>query len=130
MLVKAKTDKTLLAKMIDVLEEEGIPRVVVGRPLLTDAVVNLPRIEDDMGIVKMNEYRVAQEESVVEKILEIWPERMTIIPSKTGLRAIVRPDSVMGLELQDIPKRKAAKVVLGRDLSVFEKGDAVDGNTT
>lgn len=130
MLVKTKADRTLLAKTIGVLEEAGIEGVEVARPLLTDAIVNLPLIEDERGIAKMNEYRVAIEEKVIEKVLEVWPERMTLVPSRAGLRAIVRPGSVMSLELEDIPKGREAQVVLGRDLSMFEKGDVANGSST
>lgn len=130
MLVKTKGSNTLLTKTMDVLEQAGVNGVEIARPLLTDAIVNLPLIEDERGIAKMNEYRVVTEEKVMEKVLEVWPERMTVVPSRVGLRAIVRPDSVMGLELEDIRQGREAQVVLGRDLSMFEKGVVVNGSST
>jgi hypothetical protein len=129
-LVKTKDDKTLLTKTMEVVEQAGVHGVKVARPLLADAVVNLPLIEDDRGMVKMNEYRVAVEEKTIEKVLDLWPKRMTLVPGKEGLRAIVRPDSVMGLELEEIPRGQEAQVVLGRDLSMFDKGDVVNGSST
>jgi len=108
-------------RLLVLLDELGVKGGRSVSPLLREAVLALP-ILDSMHGFRMSDYVLAVDLSTVERLIQSWPERMTIFPDPHGLRALVRRQDAAGLNTRAIPRGCEVGVLVGRDLSVFDEG--------
>lgn len=113
---KEDWEKRLLA-LLDDLGVKGSRKV---GPLLREAVLALP-ILDSLHGLPMTDYVLVSDSSTVGRLIQSWPDRMTVFPSPYGIRVVVRKQQAAGLNAQAIPRGYEAAVIVGRDLSVFSE---------
>ena len=121
MMVRTEGEEKVLNQVLQALSEKGAGSMQVLSLFMTNAILSLPLIEDDMGVT-MKEYRIAVEESTVAKLLEIWPNRITVFPNRKGLRVVIRGDVAPGFDLKQLPQGREAQVLLGRDIAQLPMG--------
>lgn len=106
------------------LSEAKIEGTKPASPLLAEAVLMLPLVDENYGL-HIRDYRIAAGEATVTHLLSLWPERMTVVPTKKGLRVIVPESAVPGIEVEAIPMGFEVDTVLFRDYSVV-RGVGID----
>ena len=93
-------------------------------PLLSRLIVSLPILEEEYGL-QLTDYRFVEDQTVVDKLLEIRPIRMSIIPHAEGPRLIVPSKDTLGMNVLEIPSEHLIRVVLGKDLTPFQQSEEV-----
>ncbi len=93
-------------------------------PLLSRLIVSLPILEEEYG-VQLADYRFVEDQVVVEKLLESRPVRMSIIPHVEGPRLIVPSKDTLGMNVMEIPSEHLVRVILGKDLTPFQRSEEV-----
>ena len=121
MMVRTDGDEKVLKQVQQALAEKGAENLQVLSIFMTKAILSLPLMEDDMGMT-LKEYRIAVEESTVKKLLEMWPNRITVFPFRKGLRVVIRSDTAPGFDLEQLPHGREAHVLLGRDVAQLSMG--------
>lgn len=107
-------------RLLALLDELGVKGSRKASPLLREAVLALP-ILDSMHGLWMSDYVLAADLSTVERLIQSWPDRMTVFPDPHGLRVVVRKQHAAGLNTRAIPRGCETGVLVGRDLSVFDE---------
>ncbi len=107
-------------RLLVLLDELGVKGSRTVSPLLREAVLALPFL-DSMHGFRMSDYVLAVDLSTVERLIQSWPDRMTIFPDPHGLRVVVRKQHAAGLNTRAIPRGCEGGVLVGRDLSVFDE---------
>lgn len=121
LIVRTEGEEKVLKQVQQALAEKGAERLQVLSLFMTNAILSLPLVEDDKGMT-LKEYKMAVEESTVKKLLEIWPNRITVFPNRTGLRVVIRNDTAPGFDLEQLPRGREAHVLLGRDIAQLSMG--------
>jgi len=118
MIVRTKGEEKVLRQVKLTLSERGLNDMQTLSPFMTNAILGLPLLERAEG-VELNEYMVATEENTVKRLLEMWPNRITVFPNRLGLRVIIRNDSAPGFDLEGLPSGREAHILLGRDTTLL-----------
>jgi hypothetical protein len=121
MLVRTEGNEKVLKQVEQALAGKGVEGLHVLSLFMTNAILSLPLIEDDIGVT-LEEYRVAVEEGTVQKLLEMWPNRITVFPNRNGPRVVVRSDTAPGFDLVQLPHGREAHILLGRDVAQLPMG--------
>jgi hypothetical protein len=130
LIVRTEGEEKVLKQVQQALAEKGAERLQVLSLFMTNAILSLPLVEDDIGVT-LNEYKVAVEESTVKKLIEMWPNRITVFPKRTGLRVVIKSDTAPGFDLEQLPHGREAHVLLGRDFAQLSIGGVeVAGEST
>ncbi|UCE10425.1 MAG: hypothetical protein JSW61_00440 [Candidatus Thorarchaeota archaeon] len=127
--INVADDSTWVQKVESVLEEARITGYRRASAQLASIVLSLPFVEQAHGI-PLDEYRVVSDNEVVDKLLRIRPERMTLFPSLQGLIAILPVTSVPGLPAEVMTRRFLKKLFLSRDPSILRMGVESAGDAT
>ncbi|MFX0108376.1 MAG: hypothetical protein ACFE7R_08840 [Candidatus Hodarchaeota archaeon] len=101
----------------------------VATPFLEDVLAKLPIIDEEHGLA-MCGYKVVTDEQTVKHLLDMWPPRMSVIPSRKGLTVILPESSAPGLPMDPIPSLHIHKIILFRDYSILKEVKHVQGNPT
>jgi len=109
-------------RVVETLSEYGISHLKRARPLLTEAILMLPMIDESYGLL-MRDYRLVRDETAMTHVMSQWPERLTVFPTKDGLRAVVPEQAVTGLNTQQIPHGLEAEIILFRNHSSIQGDD-------
>lgn len=121
MIVRTEGEEKVLRQVREALTEKGVGDSQPLSPFMTNAVLGLPILEQENGLA-LDGYMVATEESTVEKLLEMWPNRITVFPNRSGLRVVIRYDSAPGFDLEELPQGTEARILLGRDTTLIPTG--------
>jgi hypothetical protein len=117
LIVNNKTGEDWVSRIVELLEQVGVKGASLVSPLLEEAVLGLPLLESAHGIA-LSEYVIVEDKAATDKLIELWPSRMTVHPASQGLRIVVRAMDAAGLSVQRIPHGWETSVVVGRDLSM------------
>lgn len=104
------------------LEDEGIQDALPLGPFLTNALLALPLIEERDACFSPADYVFCRDESTVNRLVDIWPDRITVFPSMGGPIVVVRNDTVPGFETRPLPRGTESCVLLERDVSMLATG--------
>jgi hypothetical protein len=121
LMVRTEGNEKVLKQVQQALAEKGAENLHVLSLFMTNAILSLPLVEDNVG-VSMEEYRIAVEEVTVKKLLEMWPNRITVFPDRKGLRVVIRSDTAPGFDLEQLPHGREAHILLGRDIAQLSMG--------
>ncbi len=121
MIVRTGGEERVLRHVRMALEEKGVQNVKALTSFMTNAILGLPLLEQEDGI-GLTEYMIATDTSTVHRLLEIWPNRITVFPSTLGLRVVVRYESAPGFHLEELPHGREAHILLGRDTTLIQTG--------
>jgi uncharacterized membrane protein (UPF0136 family) len=122
LVVSTDADSHQSKQVIAALNEAKIEGTRLASPLLAEAVLMLPLVDEHYEL-HMREYRIAADEATVTHLLSLWPERMTVVSTKKGLRVIVPESTVPGLDVEAIPRGLEVDTVLFRDYSAVRCGE-------
>ncbi|MCK5238149.1 MAG: hypothetical protein KAR33_01305 [Candidatus Thorarchaeota archaeon] len=111
------TIDSLLA-LLDIMETHRVS------PLLSRFIVSLPVLEEEHG-VQLKDYRLVEDQIVVDKLLESRPVRMSVIPHTEGPRLVVLSKDTLGMNVMEVPSEHLVRVVLGKDLTPFQLSEEV-----
>ena len=106
-----------------ILSDLGVQDIQELSPFMTRALLTLPLIEDRESGKALVDYRVATAEQTVNRLIEIWPDRITIMPHKTGPIALVRSESAPGFEMNPLPRGREFSILLSHETEHIEIGD-------
>ncbi|RDE14269.1 MAG: hypothetical protein C4K47_04845 [Candidatus Thorarchaeota archaeon] len=115
-------DEGVFRKATSTLSEYGISHVKRARPLLAEAVLMLPLIDESYGL-KMRDYRIVRDSMALTQAISQWPERLTVFADKGSLVAVFPEEIVPGLKTEEIPRGLETGVVLFRNYSLIRGGD-------
>ncbi len=121
MIVRTEGEEKVLQQVSDALTEKGVDDFLLLSPFMTNAVLGLPILEQEDGLA-LHDYMVASEEQTVDRLLEMWPNRITVFPNRNGLRVVIRNDSAPGFDLEELPQGTEARILLGRDTTLIPTG--------
>ncbi len=121
MIVRTEGEEKVLRQVRDALAEKGAEDFQLLSSFMTNAVLGLPILEQEDGLA-LDGYMVASEEMTVQRLLEIWPNRITVFPNREGLRVVIRYDSAPGFDLEELPQGTEARILLGRDMTLIPTG--------
>lgn len=121
MIVRTEGEEKVMKQVKLALSEKGIENIQTLSPFVTNAILGLPLLEQEDGMA-LNEYMVASDEATVNRLLEMWPNRITVFPNRLGLRVIIRYDSAPGFDLEELPQGREAHILLGRDNTLIPTG--------
>ncbi|MHA1949872.1 MAG: hypothetical protein ACXAAO_07575 [Candidatus Thorarchaeota archaeon] len=121
LIVKTKGDEKILRQVREALLEKGVSDYHLLSSFMTNAVLGLPILEQAKGLA-LSGYMVATEEGTVQRLLDIWPNRIIVFPTRTGLRVVLRNDSAPGFDLEELPHGKEVRILLGRDMTLIPTG--------
>jgi len=121
MIVRTEGEEKILQQVRDALSEKGVDDFLLLSPFMTNAVLGLPILEQEDGLA-LDDYMVATEEQTVDRLLEMWPNRITVFPNSNGLRVVIRNDSAPGFDLEELPQGTEARILLGRDTTLIPTG--------
>jgi hypothetical protein len=109
-------DSRIVNRILSLLKENGINSVDDATPLLSEAILLAPLIDEQNGLY-MSDYRIANGKSSIEHLLSIWPSRMTVFTKSSMLGIIVHDTAVPGLLAANLPSGHESDVLLRRDFS-------------
>lgn len=129
-IVRTSGEEKVLRHVQLALTEKGVLNIKLLSSFMTNAILGLPLLEQKNGI-DLVDYMMAIEESTVNRLIEMWPNRITVFPNKSGLRVVVRYESAPGFDLEELPHGREAHILLGRDAKLMQMGGAeVAGEST
>jgi hypothetical protein len=127
--IDTKSDRINSVQIRDVLM---IAKITIGRdasPLLREAIVKVPLIDEIHGL-SMAEYCLATEHETVDHLIRNTPSRMIVFPSRTGPRVIYPESAAPGLISQRIPDTELVNaLLLHRYTSLKEVNDTLANAT-
>jgi len=123
MIVRTEGDEKVLRHVRMALVEKSVQNVKTLSSFMTNAILGLPLLEQENGI-NLEEYMVAINEPTVNRLLEMWPDRITVFPNTLGLRVVVRYEYAPGFHLEELPHGREAHILLGRDTAFIQTGGA------
>ncbi len=88
-------------------------------PFLTHIVVALPLIENENGFA-LSEYRIVDDQTVVERLLTNLPLRTTVIPHQNGPRLIIPEEHIIGMDAKTIPRSHLFRAVVMKNIRGLE----------
>ncbi len=117
-----RDDGANAAQIEVLLRDAGVDGLEKLSSFHTSAVLNLPLIEKREEVHTPSEYVFCHDVATVDRLVEVWPKRMTLHPSRSGVIAIASEDAVPGFETQPIPRGLRSTVVMERNVSLLEAG--------
>jgi hypothetical protein len=130
MIVRTDGEEKVLRQVQSALSEKGVKDFQLLSSFMTNAVLGLPVLEQEEGLT-LDGYMVASEDRTVERLLDMWPDRITVFPNRAGLRVVIRNDSAPGFDLEELPQGTEARILLGRDMTLIPNGGVeVAGEST
>ncbi|KXH76464.1 MAG: hypothetical protein AM326_07025 [Candidatus Thorarchaeota archaeon SMTZ-45] len=121
LIVRTCGEEKVLRQVQLALAEKAVQNIRPLSSFMTNAILGLPLLEQQAGI-DLADYMVAIEETTVNRILEMWPNRITVFPNRMGLRVVVRYESAPGFDLEELPHGREARILLGRDTTLVKMG--------
>ena len=121
MIVRTEGEEKVIHQVRDALSKKGVDDFLLLSSFMTNAVLGLPILEQEDGLA-LDGYMVASEEQTVDRLLEMWPNRITVFPNRNGLRVVIRYDSAPGFDLEELPQGTEARILLGRDTTLIPTG--------
>ncbi|MHA1903456.1 MAG: hypothetical protein ACXADL_08005 [Candidatus Thorarchaeota archaeon] len=109
-------DSRIVNRILLLLKENGIDSVDVATPLLCEAILLAPLVDEQNGLY-MSDYRIANGKNSIEHLLSIWPSRMTVFTKSSMLGIIVHDAAVPGLLAASLPSGHESEILLRRDFS-------------
>jgi len=95
--------------------DNGIVDVRELSPFMIRAIMSLPMLEQREAGLSLDAYKVATDQTTVERLIEIWPERITVFAHSGNPLVMVRYDLAPGFETHPIPRGLEPRVVLELD---------------
>ncbi|MFW9911422.1 MAG: hypothetical protein ACFFEU_03070 [Candidatus Thorarchaeota archaeon] len=109
--IDTKSERIDLAQIRDVLLTAGITIKSDASPLLREAILKVPLIDEKHGL-SMAEYFLATDQDAVKHLIRNLPSRMIVFPSRTGPRVIYPESAAPGLISQRVPDGELANALL------------------
>jgi hypothetical protein len=109
--IDTKSERIDLAQIRDVLLTAGITIKSDASPLLREAILKVPLIDEKHGL-SMAEYFLATDQDAVKHLIQNLPSRMIVFPSRTGPRVIYPESAAPGLISQRVPDGELANALL------------------
>jgi hypothetical protein len=119
-----RNGKAMASQILMLLHDTGVDGVEELSDLHTGALLSLPIIEKRDEGLSTDEYVFCREEATVSRLVETWPNRVTLYPSKAGVVVVARGITLTGFETQPIPRGLRSAVVIERDVNLLETGGA------
>jgi hypothetical protein len=121
--VRPGTETKFSEQMPLILSDLGVHDLQELSSFMTRAILSLPLLEDRESSKSLDDYRLAASESTVNRLIQIWPDRITIIPHKKGPLVLIRSESAPGFEMDPLPRGREIGVILGHETEHIELGD-------
>jgi hypothetical protein len=109
--IDTKSERIDFAQIKDVLLKANITIKSDASPLLREAILKVPLIDEKHGL-SMTEYFMATDQEAVRHLIQNVPSRMIVFPSKTGPRVIYPESAAPGLISQRVPEGELVNALL------------------
>jgi hypothetical protein len=114
--------QTVAPQILVLLRDAGVEGIEEISTFHTSALLSLPVIEKRDEGSSTDEYVFCREEATLNRLVETWPNRVTLHPSKAGVIVVAPRDAVTGFETRPIPRGLRSAVVIERDANLLEIG--------
>ncbi len=121
--------KTSSLQVRDILAQMNIPIGSDASPLLREAILKIPLIDERHGLA-MTEYRLAVEHDAVAQLIRNAPSRMIVFPSRSGPRIIYPESAAPGLVSQMVPEKEILNALLLHKYAGLEEVNNTHANAT
>jgi len=119
--ISNQRNRTMFERVNSLLTSYGIETRSSTPTLLVEAVQMLPIIDEQNGLL-MREYKLARDEKTIQDLLSLWPTRMTVFPSESGLMVLVPDMEVIGFNVEPLKEGYESDVLLYRDFTSIKEG--------
>jgi hypothetical protein len=114
--------QTVAPQILVLLRDAGVEGIEEISTFHTSALLSLPVIEKRDEGSSTDEYVFCREEATLNRLVETWPNRVTLYPSKAGVIVVAPRGAVTGFEARPIPRGLRSAVVIERDANLLEIG--------
>lgn len=128
LIVETRKGNDWAQRVQNILEESNVSGFKRSTDIVSMTVLALPLLETGHGL-DISNYRLVNDSSVVTKVLQNHPLRMTVFPGPKGLRLIVPDDAVSGFDVQEIPASLLIRILVQRDARYIPEEENDTGDT-
>lgn len=100
--------------ILKLLSDYGIATRRITSLLLIEAIQLVPILDSRHGL-KIDDYRITNDESTITNLLNLSPPRLTIFPTTQGLCALIPELDAPGLNIEPIRRGHEHEVILHRN---------------
>jgi hypothetical protein len=127
--INTTSKRTRVVQVRNILTKAGISIRHDASPLLRDAIIKVPLIDEKHGLA-MADYCLAIEPNTVDHLIHNMPSRMIVFPSKTGPRVIYPESAAPGLISLRVPENELVNaLILHRYTNLEEVNDTLANPT-
>ncbi len=112
--IDENTSTSKTEKILELLLDYKIETKRIASSLLVEAIQMVPVLDSQHGL-KIDDYRVTNDEVTITNLLQLSPPRLTIFPTKGGLCALIPEIDAPGLNVEPIRRGYENEVVLNRN---------------
>ncbi|MBD3406884.1 MAG: hypothetical protein GF411_12275 [Candidatus Lokiarchaeota archaeon] len=98
-------------RIIALFKELQIDSAKEAPNLMAEAILSIPLLDEQNGIIK-SDYRVVKSESSVQNLLETFPIRMIVIGHPEGLQVLLPEHEILGVDSQPLPAGHENEILL------------------
>jgi hypothetical protein len=114
--------REMSSQILRLLQDVGLGGVEELSPFHTRALLSLPLIERREEVDSPDAYVFCHDETAVNRLVEIWPNGVTLYPSRAGPIVVAANRILPGFETEPIPRRLRSAVVLERNVDLLDMG--------